>query len=302
MNLRFLRTFVAIADNAGFARAAARLNLTQSAASRQIRSLEDELGLRLFARITAGHRESAGRFSVGLSQTPRRRRGPSGGGWWLAPAGPPRARRHRHRPNACRRRSLLGAAALSDARSGRAAAGSPAEPSCRARRDGARRRTVAAFGLKLRVAWLVRGRLPSRAHSAAGAARKRRAADADRIGADRPRRCRGSVSGTDSPRGGPGGGGGASRRVDRTKSWSLIVDAAIPATNSVVALRRYRGQERRTTRPREEAERPMTIDQHNRLRPNTPGICGAAYRVSTRPRRPAGLVLARSCSNQCSRP
>jgi len=51
MNLRFLRTFVAIADNAGFARAAARLNLTQSAASRQIQTLEDELGLRLFARI-----------------------------------------------------------------------------------------------------------------------------------------------------------------------------------------------------------------------------------------------------------
>ena len=51
MNLRFLRTFVAIADNAGFARAAERLNLTQSAASRQIQVLEDELGLRLFARI-----------------------------------------------------------------------------------------------------------------------------------------------------------------------------------------------------------------------------------------------------------
>src|SRR6476659_6125695 len=51
MNLRFLRTFVAIADTAGFARAAARLNLTQSAASRQIQALEDELGLRLFARI-----------------------------------------------------------------------------------------------------------------------------------------------------------------------------------------------------------------------------------------------------------
>jgi DNA-binding transcriptional LysR family regulator len=51
MNLRFLRTFVAIADNAGFARAAARLNLTQSAASRQIQALENELGLRLFARI-----------------------------------------------------------------------------------------------------------------------------------------------------------------------------------------------------------------------------------------------------------
>ena len=52
MNLRFLRTFVAIADNAGFARAAARLNLTQSAASRQIQALEDELGLRS-ARLTS---------------------------------------------------------------------------------------------------------------------------------------------------------------------------------------------------------------------------------------------------------
>jgi LysR family cyn operon transcriptional activator len=51
MNLRFLRTFVAIVDNGGVARAAARLNLTQSAASRQIQALEDELGVRLFARI-----------------------------------------------------------------------------------------------------------------------------------------------------------------------------------------------------------------------------------------------------------
>jgi len=56
MNLRFLRTFVAIADNGGVARAAARLNLTQSAASRQIQALEDELGLRLFARIGRGTR------------------------------------------------------------------------------------------------------------------------------------------------------------------------------------------------------------------------------------------------------
>ena len=51
MNLRFLRTFVAIADNNGVARAAARLNLTQSAASRQIHALETELGVRLFDRI-----------------------------------------------------------------------------------------------------------------------------------------------------------------------------------------------------------------------------------------------------------
>ena len=59
MNLRFLRTFVAIADNAGFARAATRLNLTQSAASRQIHALEDELGVRLFARIGRGARLTA---------------------------------------------------------------------------------------------------------------------------------------------------------------------------------------------------------------------------------------------------
>src|SRR5258708_12584586 len=51
MNVRFLRTFVGVADNGGFGRAAAGLNLTQSAASRQIQALEDELGLRLFARI-----------------------------------------------------------------------------------------------------------------------------------------------------------------------------------------------------------------------------------------------------------
>ena len=51
MNLRFLSTFIAVADNAGVGRAAARLNLTQSAVSRQIQALEDELGLQLFARI-----------------------------------------------------------------------------------------------------------------------------------------------------------------------------------------------------------------------------------------------------------
>src|SRR3984885_3311503 len=51
MNLRFLRTFIAVADNAGVGRAAARLNLTQSAVSRQIQALEGELGLRLFTRI-----------------------------------------------------------------------------------------------------------------------------------------------------------------------------------------------------------------------------------------------------------
>jgi DNA-binding transcriptional LysR family regulator len=56
MNFAHLRTFVAIADHGGFGRAAARLNLTQSAASRQIQALEAELGVTLFDRIGRGVR------------------------------------------------------------------------------------------------------------------------------------------------------------------------------------------------------------------------------------------------------
>jgi LysR family cyn operon transcriptional activator len=51
MDLHQLRTFVAIADTGGVARAAARLNLSQPAASRQIQVLEAELGVQLFDRI-----------------------------------------------------------------------------------------------------------------------------------------------------------------------------------------------------------------------------------------------------------
>jgi DNA-binding transcriptional LysR family regulator len=51
MNLRYLRTFVTIVDDGGVARAAARLNLSQPAASRQINALEAELGVQLFDRI-----------------------------------------------------------------------------------------------------------------------------------------------------------------------------------------------------------------------------------------------------------
>jgi LysR family transcriptional regulator, cyn operon transcriptional activator len=51
MKLSQLQTFVTVADNGGFARATARLNLTQSAASRQISALESELGVPLFDRV-----------------------------------------------------------------------------------------------------------------------------------------------------------------------------------------------------------------------------------------------------------
>jgi hypothetical protein len=44
MNLRNLRTFIAIADAGGIHRAAGQVNLSQSAASRQIQALEFELG------------------------------------------------------------------------------------------------------------------------------------------------------------------------------------------------------------------------------------------------------------------
>ena len=153
--------------------------------------------------------------------------------------------------------------ALSDARPGRAAAGPPPEPPCGARRDGACRRTAAAPHSKLRVAWLVRGRLPGCAHSAARAARKRRATDADRIGPGRPRYCRGSLSGADSAqrvfasrwwciaacrsadgRSLPGIRSASWRPMpcNSSKSWSPIAGAAIRAVNTFGVRRCYLSQ------------------------------------------------------------
>ena len=52
MNTDQLKSFIQVAENLNFARAAESLKITQSAVSRQIHSLEDELGAKLLHRTT----------------------------------------------------------------------------------------------------------------------------------------------------------------------------------------------------------------------------------------------------------
>src|SRR6266550_1932149 len=54
MDLRRLRTFVAVADLGTVSKAALRLRIGQPALSRQISDLQQELGLRLFDRVGRG--------------------------------------------------------------------------------------------------------------------------------------------------------------------------------------------------------------------------------------------------------
>lgn len=52
VELRHLRSFLVLAEELNFTRAAARLNMVQQALSAQMRQLEDELGVQLFVRTT----------------------------------------------------------------------------------------------------------------------------------------------------------------------------------------------------------------------------------------------------------
>ena len=69
MELRHLRSLVAIADTGKLAHAAGRVHLTQSALSHQVRALEAHYGVALFQRTSAGLRfTAAGQRLLGLAR------------------------------------------------------------------------------------------------------------------------------------------------------------------------------------------------------------------------------------------
>ena len=59
MELRHLRYFVVVGEEQHFRRAALRLHIAQPALSRQIQDLEEEIGFRLFDRLSRGVKISA---------------------------------------------------------------------------------------------------------------------------------------------------------------------------------------------------------------------------------------------------
>src|SRR5439155_24208455 len=59
MELRHLRYFVAVGDGQHYGRGAKRLRLAQPSPSRQIQDLEEEIGFKLFDRLSRGVKVSA---------------------------------------------------------------------------------------------------------------------------------------------------------------------------------------------------------------------------------------------------
>jgi len=70
MELRLLRTFIAVAESGSFTQAASRIHLTQAAVSVHMRQLEEEVGAPLFLRVNKKlYLTEAGRALLGHAET-----------------------------------------------------------------------------------------------------------------------------------------------------------------------------------------------------------------------------------------